>query len=362
LEASLQRDIDLIKSKISMMFELDKRALQDGLRALMENNRQLAYGVILRDKRIDDLEKEVDRLCLEFLVRQQPVAMHLRFAYVTIKINAELERIGDYAESIARQVLKLSNADGKPSLEPFAEIARVSIQMLEDAVSSFLQQDAQLAIATMAVEEQVDGLRNQIKADLRQRQRAGEVAVEIMNPFLTIARRFERTSDQAQNICEEVVYMCTGEYAHQIGRELTRVLVVDDHNACRSVMAEGIANTFALPNLLFTSAGLSAQPLDQDVVRFMAGKSIDVSKHVPRGIDQVPNLDHYHVIIALSDAARKVFPKPPTKTISLDWQLPEAPESAQGAEAKQAALASQYQYLQEHLQGLSEAILGDKID
>ena len=75
---------------------------------VVKQDRQLAYAVILRDRRIDELEKEIDRLCLEFIVRQQPVAKHLRFAYIAIKINQEIERIGDYAESIAKQVLKLT--------------------------------------------------------------------------------------------------------------------------------------------------------------------------------------------------------------------------------------------------------------
>ena len=102
-EESLQRDIERIKSKVQQMADLAAGALDACLRALVERNRQLAYSVILRDQRIDALEKEIDRLCLEFIVRQQPAARHLRFAYVTIKINQEVERIGDYAESMARQ-------------------------------------------------------------------------------------------------------------------------------------------------------------------------------------------------------------------------------------------------------------------
>src|ERR1041384_5076672 len=108
LERSLQRDIDRIRSKILDMSARGEWALKTSLRALRENNRQLAYAVILRDQRIDELEKEVDRLCLEFLVRQQPVAGPLRLAYATIRINLELERVGDYAEGIARQILKLT--------------------------------------------------------------------------------------------------------------------------------------------------------------------------------------------------------------------------------------------------------------
>jgi phosphate transport system protein len=347
---------------VAAMFELDKRALNDGLQALLDNNRQLAYGVILRDQRIDDLEKEVDRLCLEFLVRQQPVALHLRFAYVTIKINQELERIGDYAESIARQVLKLSLAEKRPATGPFEEIAHMSIAMLEDAVQSFLNQDTDLARRTMATEEKVDQLRNQIKADLKKRQRDGELPLETLNPFLTIARRFERTSDQAQNICEEVLYMCTGEYAKHIGTEVYRILIVDDHNSCRSQMAEGIATSMALPNLIFSSAGLDPKPLDADTVKFMASKGVDIAAHTSKSVDQVPNLDHYHVIIALSEKARKVFPPPPTKTVALDWQTMD-PSALEGSPAeKQAAFEDTYEYIHTHIQDLGEAILGDKID
>src|SRR5512139_1321513 len=107
LEESLRRDMDRIRGKITEMARLAEKALHDSLQALANNNHQQAYGIILRDQYIDELEKEIDRLCLEFIVRQQPVASLLRFAYGTIKVNLELERVGDYAESIARQVIKL---------------------------------------------------------------------------------------------------------------------------------------------------------------------------------------------------------------------------------------------------------------
>src|SRR5256886_17468049 len=133
-EESLRHDIKTIRQKILEMAGLAERALKDSLQALVGHNRQLAYSVILRDQYIDELEKEIDRLCLEFLVRQQPAGGHLRFAYATIKINLELERIGDYAESIARQVLKISFIEPQPSYDKFVAIASLSIPMLQQAV------------------------------------------------------------------------------------------------------------------------------------------------------------------------------------------------------------------------------------
>jgi len=285
-EESLQRDRRAIELKVQEMSTLAQRALRDSLRALTERNRVLAYGVILRDQYIDELEKEVDRLCLEFLVRQQPAAGHLRFAYATIKINLELERIGDYAESIARQVLKISGMDFQPSYEKFVAIANLSIPMLQQAVEAFLKQDAQRARSTMVIEEEVDTLRNGINAALLNQRQEGKIPLEALTPLMTIARRFERVSDQAKNICEEVLYMCTGEYIKHSGSEVFRVLFVDEHNSCRSVMAEAIGGALRQPKFVFSSAGLDRQTIDAKTEKFLNDKGLDLTHHTPKLVDQ----------------------------------------------------------------------------
>src|SRR5512138_2690891 len=160
LEASLQRDIDQIVNKVNGMAALVEEALSRSMRSLAGLNRQLAYSVILRDQRVDELEKEVDRLCLEFIVRQQPVAGPLRLAYATIRINLELERVGDYAEGIARQVLKLISMEADIPVERFTEIANLSIPMLHDSVKAFVNQDAELARKTGETEALVDTLKS----------------------------------------------------------------------------------------------------------------------------------------------------------------------------------------------------------
>src|SRR3954465_13042702 len=149
LEETLQRDINLIREKVLEMSAQGEAALKKCLKALLERNLTMAYSVILRDKEIDELEKEIDRLCLEFLVRQQPVAGHLRFVYATIKINAELERIGDYAESIAKQFLKLSSISHRFAAKSFVPIAELAIPMVGNAIQAFVKQDALLARTTM---------------------------------------------------------------------------------------------------------------------------------------------------------------------------------------------------------------------
>lgn len=362
MEETLQRDIDRIRGKITEMAGRAERALKDGLQSLQERNRQRAYAIILRDQYIDELEKEIDRLCLEFLVRQQPVASHLRFVYAAIKINAELERIGDYAESIARQILKISSLEPQPRYDRFVEIANLSIPMLHDAVRSFLDQNADLARTTMATEEKVDTLRDQINGELLRAEQKREIPLEAFTPLMMIARRYERVSDQAKNICEEVVYMCTGEYAKHKGADVFRILFVDEHNSCRSQIAEGIGNALGRPKLVFSSAGLEPQGLDPATVRFLAEKGIDISRHTPRAVGQVPNLESYQVVIALTKAALTTCLLTPAKTVKLDWNVKD-PSKMTGTPAEvRAAYEETFQYIQSQIHDLAEAILGDTND
>jgi phosphate transport system protein len=361
-EESLQRDIDRLRSKVTEMGTLAETALVSCLKALTQRNRQIAYSVILRDQRIDELEKEIDRLCLEFIVRQQPVAGTLRFAYAAIKINSELERVGDYAESMARQILMLSNMEEMSiPVERYAEIAQHAIPMIHNAVKAFVERDPELAKRTMETEDTVDRLRHALNAELVGIQQSGKIPLEALSPLMTIVNRFERAADQAKSICQEVHYMCTGEYSKHPGSEVFRLLFVDEHNACRSQMAEAIGHALRHPKFIFSSAGLDRQPIDAKTVQFLKEKGIDISRNGSKSVDQIPHLDHYQIIVALAKEAQRVFPPPPTKTVCLDWSVRDPSTLTGDPAAVDAAYEETYQFLHAHIQDLVEAILGDKI-
>lgn len=359
LEETLQREIDRIRNKITEMSALGEIALGDCVRALTDRNRQTAYAVILRDQYIDELEREVDRLCLEFLVRQQPVAGPLRFAYAAIKINLELERVGDYAESIARQTLKLIDLAVDFPIERFLEIANLSIPMLRDATLAFVNQDADLARATIKIEQAVDLLKSKLNKDLIALFRENKLPFDALNPLVMISRRFEHVSDQARNICMETLYMCTGEYVKHSGAEALRVLFVDEHNDCTSQMAEAIANSLKQPQFIFTSAGLDPQPINPQTVDFMKQQGLDVAGMLPKSINQVIDLDHYHVIVALSPEARKAFPQKQRKVVFLDWSVADPSKSPGTHTEVTATYQSTYQFINANIKDLVEAILGE---
>ncbi|HVN75945.1 MAG TPA: phosphate signaling complex protein PhoU [Thermoanaerobaculaceae bacterium] len=335
LEAALQRDLEQIGSRVTEMGELTERAVRSAVRALAQRDRQLAYAVILRDQYIDAAEKELDRLCQEFLVRHQPAASLLRFAYATIKINLELERVGDYAESIAREALRLTKTAAPLPLDRLQQIVDVAVPMLHDAIQAFVKQDAELARRTIETDEAVDLLRDRLTADLTSGSRDGSLPFDAMMPLVAVARRLERVSDQARNISMETLYLCTGEYAKHPGSGAIRVLFVDERNACRSVMAEAIGNALAEAGFVFSSAGVAPAPVEPETVRFMAEKGFDVSRSVPHALSEFPNVEHQHVIVLLAPEARRAFPRRPRKSVLLDWTV----EDPLAAGADEAAVA-----------------------
>jgi phosphate transport system protein len=359
-EETLQRDVERIRVKVREMAALAVGSLNACMASIAERNRQLAYSVILRDQRIDELEKEIDRLCLEFIVRQQPVAGTLRFAYAVIKINSELERVGDYAESMARQGLTLLELGADVPIERLKEIAHKAIPMLDGAVEAFVTQNPELAKKIMESEEVVDRLRHEFTADLLDSIQRGKIRLEALVPLLNMANRLERVGDQAKSICQETLYTCTGEYSKHSGAEVFRLLFVDENNSCRSQMAEAIGNLMKQPKFVFSSAGLEREPIDPTTINFLRDKGLDISRATSKAVDQVPHLDHYQIIVALAKEAQKIFPPPPTKAVCLDWSLPDPSKASGSADEIRTAYEDTYKFLKAHIRDLVEAILGDQ--
>lgn len=359
LEAALQHDIDLIRAKLLEMLALDEQALTRAFHAFLKRDCQLAYCVVLRDQDVDALDTDLDRRCLEFLVRHQPAAGHLRFVYSASKIVNLLERVGDYGESIARQVLLLSSLRYEISTERFSELANLAIPMLHNAVHAFVDRNADLARTTMASEPRVNQVRDVLTADLVAARDQNLLQTEALTPLITIARRFERVSDQATNICEQALYFATGEYLRHQAREGFRVLFVDQANGCLSRLAEAAAATLGAKRFDFDSAGIAAGAVDPQAVRFLRSKGIDVSCRPSKSLEQVPELEKVQVLVALSKDAESGFPHKPSKTIALRWLIQDPSEARGEPTETQNEYEQAWQSLTTHIRDLVQAILGD---
>ena len=350
LEIHLQRDIDIIKSKIREMGSLAETALNNSLSAFVNKNGQLAYSVILLDRKIDELEKEIDRLCLEFLIRQHPAASLLRFVYASIKVNLELERIGDYAESVARRSLVVNSLKIDIDVSQFETINKASVSMLNNSIQAFINQDKDLAATTMLEQREVSRIRDKINDDLFVLASSNKIPLTALTPLQTIARRLERVADQSKNICEETLYMCTGENIKHLKTKTFKVLFVDDDNANTSQIAETIGNSLNLENFVFSSAGITSGNISDNTIGLLKDKGHDPMNNISKSVENIPNLNNYQVIIALSEAGQKAHPTPPTKTINIHWELDKIVEDSNAI----------YDFLEKNIKDLVQAILGEK--
>jgi protein-tyrosine-phosphatase len=228
--------------------------------------------------------------------------------------------------------------------------------MFHDAIESFILESADLAKKTIQIEENVDRLREICIKSLLEVTKNQEVPLALLN----IIRRFERVADQARNICMEVLYLTTGEYAKHPGAEAFRVLFVDEHNSLRSKIAEAVANKLNQPRFIFSSAGIDPKPVDPRTIAFMKSKGYDISNTTPRSVAQIPNLDSYNVIIAFSSEAKQIFPREPRKTIYLDWEV-EAPSfTRDDTETVEKKHENVFQFVSKHITNLVNAVIGQK--
>jgi phosphate transport system protein len=318
MEEQVRRDIDTLRDRIRRMGELVVRAIEEALAAMIERDRARAYGVVLRDYEIDALEDHVDRLCQEFLVRHIPVAAQLRFVLAVIKINAELERIGDYAESIARRAVDLAVMPPHPAAPRITEMAKLALQMLRQAVVAFLKEDVAMARTTLEMDRHVNAVERQIHVEL---EHPGQEAPQNFL-VLNVSDRIERVADRACNISEDVIYLCTGEVVRHLPREDRQVLFLSRHNGFRTQVAEAVGRSLAPPYLQFSSAGLDPTELDERAIAVAARHGVQLSRQRPKSIADVGRLEDFHVVITFGREAEEVCAKLPYKIIYLDWDVP----------------------------------------
>ena len=357
LQERLEHDMDVLRRRLRKISDLVLRSLEDAVSALANRDRKLAYQVVLRDNRVDVLERHIDRLCQEFLIRHMPVAGQLRFVMAVAKVNSEIERIGDYAEAIARKAVTLSQHAEVPQRERILEMAKISFQMLRQAVQAFLEGDDELAMQTLELDRQVDMMNDAIFKALA--QTAGEERDLTMRfALLGLLNRLERVADRSCNIAEEAIYVTRGQVLRHLPRSDYRVLFLGEQNDSRSQMAEAIARQNAPAHFIFQSAGIRPGQLDPRAVDFMKKKKIDMSRQRSKRLEDVGNVEDFNVVVTLSHQVEEACPTLPYGAMELDWDI-EDPLKATGTPAEiEKAYEAVYQDLKSKINELMEGLLG----
>jgi phosphate transport system protein len=202
--------LDDLKQKLLAMGGLSEQAVERAARAYQTRDLSLCQIVLRDESKINAAERDVDELSIDLLAMQQPMAVDLRFIVACIKINADLERVGDQAVNIAERVMDLA-ARPDPGLDvDIPRMAQLSISMVRDALNAFLAADVDMAQSVLERDDLVDNMNREIFESVDAAMTRSSGYHRTLLDTMIVARNLERVADHATNIAEDVIFWVRG--------------------------------------------------------------------------------------------------------------------------------------------------------
>ncbi len=205
-----ERQLYELRKRLLEMGGLVESAIYRSVLSLVEKDEKQAQEVLQNESRINQMEIEIDDLATGLLALQQPMATDLRFITAAIKINNDLERMGDHAVNIAERSLSLMH---EPAIMPLIDIphmAELVESMVRQSLDSFVEKDADLARSVLVSDDAVDELRDSIYNELVAHMQRDPSSIRQCVDLMFVARNLERIADHATNIAEDVVFLVDG--------------------------------------------------------------------------------------------------------------------------------------------------------
>ena len=209
---AFDEDITRLRGLIAEMGGLAEVAIEEAMEALVKHDMILADKVVARDKRLDALEIEVDKLAIRVIALRAPMADDLREVIAALKIAGMIERIGDYAKNIAKRVGEI---EGRKKFEPLTllpAMADIARSMVHDVMTAYAARDPESAKEIVARDDKVDNFYSSIFRNLVSHMMENPSSISSAAQMLFIARNLERIGDHATNVAEMVHYAATGDY------------------------------------------------------------------------------------------------------------------------------------------------------
>jgi phosphate transport system protein len=207
----IEHDLDRLRDKLLIMGGAAEKAIMLSMRALTERDSELAERVIREDDAIDQMELEVDQMCVDILVLKQPAASDLRFVISAARAAPVIERISDHAVNVAKHALSLNNEPQfELKIEPLS-MARVVQEMLVAGLDAFTSGDPDRARQTIARDDEVDSYYELFYGQVIEAMAKDPSTVARGAEWLFVLKHLERIADYVTNICEQIVYMARGQ-------------------------------------------------------------------------------------------------------------------------------------------------------
>jgi len=207
----IERQVDQLKEKILRVGTLVEEAFSKAITALINRDTALAQRVMASDEEIDRMEVEVEEECLKILALYQPVAADLRFVVAVLKINNDLERMGDLARNIAKRVAQLATGPTVDLPPEIRTMAMLSQDMVKQCLDAVVNADPTLARQVREEDDAVDEARQQIRRRILQGIKAHPEQLENLLRINSVSKHIERIADMATNVAEDVIYMVEGD-------------------------------------------------------------------------------------------------------------------------------------------------------
>jgi phosphate transport system protein len=205
------RELEKIKKKILSLGALVEERVYLTIKAIESRDPDLAKQIIRSDHEIDETEVEIEEECLKILALYQPVAIDLRFIVAVIKINNDLERIGDEAVNIAERIQSMAKYPNISFHFDYTEMAEIAASMLKQSLDALVNLDIDTAFRVITMDDQVDNIQSNAYSQIKQAMRVHPDEMTYMINLYLISRHLERVADHATNIAEEVIYLIEGE-------------------------------------------------------------------------------------------------------------------------------------------------------
>ena len=212
-----QTQTELLKKKILRLTAMVEGHLQDAVRSVIDGDLKLAARIVAADDEIDQYEIEVEEECLKTLALYQPVAIDLRFIVAVLKINNDLERIGDLAINIAQRTRNLTRHRGVGVPFDLNGMLTKTMAMVKGSADALVASDTALAWKVCEDDEEVDRIHQDAFGKIQEGIRARPDLVDYYVSLLSVSRNLERIADHATNIAEDVIYMVDGEIVRHSG-------------------------------------------------------------------------------------------------------------------------------------------------
>jgi phosphate transport system protein len=211
MSVHLQREIANLKKSILSLGAIVEERLWQAVKAVSERDHKLAKMIKEADLEIDHMEVQIEEDCLKILALYQPVAIDLRFIVAVLKINNDLERIGDQAANIADIALRLANQTRVEIPPEFPAIADKTQAILKKALDALVNLDEKLAQEVRQDDDEIDEINIEIYDRVKESIRKDIKLLDAMIDIRAVSKNLERVADLATNIAEDVIYTCRGE-------------------------------------------------------------------------------------------------------------------------------------------------------